>query len=980
MKTVVSRMTAIKDMKAFDPEGESINKVEASLKNVNVDLRDQNGHFRDMQDVLMELSTRWSTFSTENQTFIAQQIGGVRQQNIILALLSNEAEIRKQLGAELDSNGLAIQRYGIYMKSVEAAQNEWTSSWERLATSISSKDTIVNIYELGAGILDLISTLGGIPTVLELIAVGFLAVQSSAIVAGIAAFDFGALLTGIGLTNPIGWIALAVGGLIIAFNLLNPSIEQVRANIENFNKEISNIESNISRLAKERSTISELSTEFENLKNNTSKTVDEQKRFYDIQQQIKDISPDVAGGYDNEGRFILTEGINLQTLINLKTEDIRLEKERLALTAQQGIGSQVDNYEKLKKDLADKTDLYNRAKELTPSGRSLILGMSTDDFKKLSDDIAKGVIDVAQAKQSIKTSFYSMGTDAQKSFRDGLKVNPTDFSSELLQMFPDRTKIPGSRGGSPGKMPVDEKSLINEDALIIAEAQKVFDKKVSLEQQFTLMQVDEAIKRATARGVAGEDELKYLENYRDEVIKANMDINGQFSQTAEASKQTMEGLSQAIWSQAQSANQVLYDMQGNVITSANGVYANLTQSNASFAAFVKQLALDTGKTAAEIYSMFSKYAGSISQFGKGEIPFSPTAPTVFSSGGGGSGETAAQKAAKEKIKHLDAEKKALQDRQKEYNKYIDSLKEELKLQKEEQTFLDDISAKNKSLAKMKSDIAILALDDSEEAKAKRLALEEDASKLETDITKTTESRKYDLELAALDKMKQDYQDGIDSKIAGLESEITKLNEVAQATSGGSGSVGSAYDELAIKTTNIINGIVANLSKMFNMSDQNKNKIYELVQGWITAGYTIDDATTKAINYYNLMQSMKGSSDWMDAYSEMRNDASVPVATHHSGVDSGFVGGLKTNESFVKAIKGEIIVNEPQMNNFMSNILPKMIKSGSGGITINAPLQIAGNVTQDTLPDLQKMMDKMVKSLNDSLKSRGIIRQSNLVSI
>jgi biotin operon repressor len=69
-------MTAIKNMDAFDSEGEAVNKVEDSLKNVGVQLRDSNGKFRELQDVIDELAGKWSTLNKEDQLFIAQQIGG----------------------------------------------------------------------------------------------------------------------------------------------------------------------------------------------------------------------------------------------------------------------------------------------------------------------------------------------------------------------------------------------------------------------------------------------------------------------------------------------------------------------------------------------------------------------------------------------------------------------------------------------------------------------------------------------------------------------------------------------------------------------------------------------------------------------------------------------------------------------------------------------------------------------------------------
>lgn len=554
----------------------------------------------------------------------------------------------------------------------------------------------------------------------------------------------------------------------------------------------------------------------------------------------------------------------------------------------------------------------------------------------------------------------------------------------------------GSFEGNSGKkeslnynFPIDTSSPNNSDTTtseyksIVQAATDAYVKKVKLEKDFTLVQVEEAIKRAQSSGLAREDELKYLEQYRDEVIKANMDINGQFLQTSEASKQTMEGLSQAIWSQAQSANQVLYDMQGNVITSANGVYLNLTQSNASFSAFVKQLALDTGKTAAEIYGMFSQYAGAMSQFGKGEIPFSPTAPVVFKGGGGGggSGETAQQKAAKERIKSLEKEKKALSERQKDYNDYLDSLREELKLQKEEQTFLDSLKAKNKSLAKLKSDIAILALDDSEEAKAKRLKLEEDAASLETEITKDTEDRKYDLQLNALDQLQQDFDDKIQRQTEALDKQIEKLNEVAQATSGGGGSVASAYDALAASANAAVQSIIDRLTGLENATMRQINVISGYINSWIQAGIEADVVYFKAQRAVDTMNGMSYLQSVNKYGMSLKEGYEYGIPMHHDGVDSGFVGGLKSNESFARLLKGELIVNEKQMNGFMSTTLPSLIKNGNGGgVSINMPLNISGNVNADTLPDIQKMMDKVVATLNNSLKNRGYIRNTNLVSI
>jgi len=75
-KTIFSRMTSIKDMKAFDEEGLAVNKVETSLLRVGIHLRDNNGHFRNMQEVLGEIGGNWKNINTEDRLYIAEQIAG----------------------------------------------------------------------------------------------------------------------------------------------------------------------------------------------------------------------------------------------------------------------------------------------------------------------------------------------------------------------------------------------------------------------------------------------------------------------------------------------------------------------------------------------------------------------------------------------------------------------------------------------------------------------------------------------------------------------------------------------------------------------------------------------------------------------------------------------------------------------------------------------------------------------------------------
>jgi TP901 family phage tail tape measure protein len=64
MKTIIARFTEMKkatsDLVNVDGEEVSVNKVEDALRSAGVALRDVNGEFRDLDDVFLELSSKWN--------------------------------------------------------------------------------------------------------------------------------------------------------------------------------------------------------------------------------------------------------------------------------------------------------------------------------------------------------------------------------------------------------------------------------------------------------------------------------------------------------------------------------------------------------------------------------------------------------------------------------------------------------------------------------------------------------------------------------------------------------------------------------------------------------------------------------------------------------------------------------------------------------------------------------------------------------
>lgn len=82
LKTIIARFQELKkdplEMEEIDGEVVDANKIEAALRSVGVALRDTTGQFRDLDDVFLELSSKWNTLDKNQQRYIATVAAGSR--------------------------------------------------------------------------------------------------------------------------------------------------------------------------------------------------------------------------------------------------------------------------------------------------------------------------------------------------------------------------------------------------------------------------------------------------------------------------------------------------------------------------------------------------------------------------------------------------------------------------------------------------------------------------------------------------------------------------------------------------------------------------------------------------------------------------------------------------------------------------------------------------------------------------------------
>lgn len=107
--------------------------------------------------------------------------------------------------------------------------------------------------------------------------------------------------------------------------------------------------------------------------------------------------------------------------------------------------------------------------------------------------------------------------------------------------------------------------------------------------------------------------------------------------------------------------------------------------------------------------------------------------------------------------------------------------------------------------------------------------------------------------------------------------------------------------------------------------------------------------------------------------------------YHTGLDAGFVGGLKGNEEFVKALKGEAFITKEQQNRFMNKILPDIVSTGASslgsmsfGNLLN--IEVQGNLDSSVVPRIEDITKDVVKQINQTMFRGGYKRNTSVVPI
>lgn len=164
LKTIIARFQELKkDPSLIEPiDGEMVdaNKVETALKTIGVALRDNvTGEFRNLGDVLLEVSSKWDGLSINQQRYISTIAAGSRQQSRFIALMSNYSRLSELVGEAYNSAGASQEQFEKTLDSLQSKLNDLRNAWVEFTTGIANSDAIKWTVDLLTKLLGVINDL-----------------------------------------------------------------------------------------------------------------------------------------------------------------------------------------------------------------------------------------------------------------------------------------------------------------------------------------------------------------------------------------------------------------------------------------------------------------------------------------------------------------------------------------------------------------------------------------------------------------------------------------------------------------------------------------------------------------------------------------------------------------------------------------------------------------------------------------------------
>lgn len=214
LKTVIARFTEVKklydegELTGTDEEGQEVdvNKISAALRTAGINMNDFFTGAKGLDEIFMELGSKWDSLTTVQQRYIATMAAGSRQQSRFLALMQDYSRTVELTNMAYNSAGSGQEQFEKTLDSLESKLNQLKAAWDTFTMGIANSDFIKGFIDTGTKILETLNK------IIEAISGGNGAAKSIlSLVTAFGAFKMGGALLKGGLGKVGTLIGLNVG-------------------------------------------------------------------------------------------------------------------------------------------------------------------------------------------------------------------------------------------------------------------------------------------------------------------------------------------------------------------------------------------------------------------------------------------------------------------------------------------------------------------------------------------------------------------------------------------------------------------------------------------------------------------------------------------------------------------------------------------------------------------------------------------------
>lgn len=203
-KTLFARIQDLELGKTLE-DGTSLGSYSQALATVGVNIKEQNGELKEMDQILDEMGSKWATLGKAEQVSLAQTVAGTRQYTQLIALMDNWDFFKQNVNTARGSAGTLEAQAQIYAESWEAANKKVKASAEEIYSSLINDKFFIkltNFFGDALNVLDnIIDGVGGLKGVLTIVSAILMKTFSKQMTDNFNAFGRNMVLAGQGLKN-----------------------------------------------------------------------------------------------------------------------------------------------------------------------------------------------------------------------------------------------------------------------------------------------------------------------------------------------------------------------------------------------------------------------------------------------------------------------------------------------------------------------------------------------------------------------------------------------------------------------------------------------------------------------------------------------------------------------------------------------------------------------------------------------------------